>query len=394
MAIQFSIDFQQHPTIDQQGVAEALSNACEIIKHNLSTFTHSSQMHSSINNFYQACENDHWTSGFWPGTIWLAYENTQDEVFKESGLVQVESFNQRILNKVEIEHHDLGFLFTPACVSAWKLTGSDLARESAILGADALIDRYQAKGGFIQAWGAMDERDNYRFIIDCLMNVPLLHWAAEETKQEKYRQIASTHTKTTLDNIIREDGSTYHTFFMDPVTGRPVRGSACQGYSDESAWARGQAWGIYGFALAYKNEKDEQYRQAFETVTQYFFQHLPGDLVPYWDLSFTSGSNEPRDTSSASIAACGLLEMAALVDEEQAQLYRSIARKLIYSVYTNYAVKDINQSNGLVLHGTYSKKTPFNTCTEEGVDECVSWGDYFYMEALTRLNKEWDSYWN
>ena len=86
--------------------------------------------------------------------------------------------------------------------------------------------------------------------------------------------------------------------------------------------------------------------------------------------------------------------MASLVDEEQAQLYRSIARKLIYSVYTNYAVKDINQSNGLVLHGTYSKKTPFNTCTEEGVDECVSWGDYFYMEALTRLNKEWDSYWN
>ena len=100
MAIQFSIDFEQYPAIDQQSVAEALSHACQVIKHNLSTFTHSSQMHSSINNFYQACENDHWTSGFWTGTIWLAYENTQDEAFKESGLVQVESFNQRILNKV------------------------------------------------------------------------------------------------------------------------------------------------------------------------------------------------------------------------------------------------------------------------------------------------------
>ncbi|MCQ1061163.1 glycoside hydrolase family 88 protein [Photobacterium sp. ZSDE20] len=393
MGINFTINFEQYQTIDKQGVTQALSDAINIIKHNLTTFTHASQMHSSVKNQYQACKNDHWTSGFWPGTIWLAYENSLDDVFKDSNLIQIQSFHQRIINKVEIDHHDLGFLYSPSCVSAWKLTKNEQGRESAILAADALIARYQSKGGFIQAWGAMNQLENYRFIIDCLMNVPLLYWASEETGDDKYRQIASVHSRTTLENIIREDGSTYHTFFMEPESGKPLRGSACQGFSDDSAWARGQAWGIYGFALAYKHEKDKEYLKAFERVAEYFFHHLPDDLVPYWDLNFNNGSNEPRDTSSASIAACGLLEMADLVDNEKAALYRSIAKKLIYSIYNSYAVKNIDQSNGLVLHGTYSKKTPFNTCDEEGVDECVSWGDYFYMEALTRLNKDWDSYW-
>jgi len=395
MSIQLTINFEKYKNINKQEVAQALVDATSIVKSNLQYFTHASQMHSSINNHYLVCENDHWTSGFWPGVIWLAYENTNDEEFKKSGLVQVDSFHNRIINKVEIDHHDLGFLYTPSCVSAWKLTQSERAKSSAILAADALIARYHEKGGFIQAWGSMHEKENYRFIIDCLMNIPLLYWATEVTGDDKYRQIASIHCNTTLNNIIREDGSTFHTFFMDPETGYPVRGSACQGYSDESAWARGQAWGIYGFALAYKHEKDEKYIKAFETVTEYFLSYLPEDLVPYWDLSFAQGSDEPRDTSSASIAACGLLEMSQLIDDpQQAQLYRDIAEKILRSVYQNYAVKSIEQSNGLVLNGTYSKKTPFNTCTEEGVDECVSWGDYFYMEALTRLNKDWDSYWN
>lgn len=394
MSIKLNVNFESYRNISEEEVTEALANATDIIKHNLQFFTHNSQMHSSIDNNYLACENNHWTSGFWPGSIWLAYENTKDEAFKSSGLVQVESFHHRIINKVEIDHHDLGFLYTPACVSAWKLTQSELAKSSAILAADALIARYHEKGGFIQAWGSMHEKENYRFIIDCLMNLPLLYWASDVTGDEKYRHIASIHCNTTLNNIIREDGSTYHTFFMDPETGEPARGSACQGYSDESAWARGQAWGIYGFALAYKHEKDEKYLRAFETVTEYFFAHLPEDLVPYWDLSFVSGTDEPRDTSSASIAVCGLLEMAQLVDQEQAAFYRSIAEKVLRSVVVNYAVKDVSESNGLVLHGTYSKKTPFNTCTQEGVDECVSWGDYFYMEALTRLNKDWQSYWD
>lgn len=394
MPLALKKDFGQYQTIERHEIQQAITNATQIIKQNLAEFTDSSQMHSSVNNHYHRCENNQWTCGFWPGSIWLAYENTRDEAFKYAGLVQVESFYQRIVRQVEIDHHDLGFLYTPSCVSAWKLTGSEQAKKAALLAADALMARFHTRGEFIQAWGSMHEEDNYRFIIDCLMNVPLLYWAASVTHDNKYRDVARKHSQTTLKHIIRDDGSTYHTFFMDPQSGEPRRGSACQGYSDESAWARGQAWGIYGFALAYKHEQDPRYRSAFETVAEYFLNHLPQDLVPYWDLSFTSGHEQPRDSSSASIAACGLLEMASLVEPTQADRYRSIARKLIASVYQHYAVKSAQQSNGLVLHATYSKKTPFNTCTEEGVDECVSWGDYFYMEALTRLNIEWDSYWD
>ena len=123
-----------------------------------------------------------------------------------------------------------------------------------------------------------------------------------------------------------------------------------------------------------------------------FLSRLPEDMIPYWDLIFTEG-DEPRDSSSASIAACGFLEMAQVLNEEEGCYYISQAKRLILSLYENYRVKDPLRSNGLVLHGTYSKKSPYNTCTPEGVDECVSWGDYFYMEALTRLKGGWASYW-
>ena len=116
-------------------------------------------------------------------------------------------------------------------------------------------------------------------------------------------------------------------------------------------------------------------------------------MVPYWDLEFTDGSDEPRDSSSASIAVCGMLEMAKYLEEEDAHYYTKIARQIMKSVYDNYAVRDQTQSNGLVLHSTYSKHSPYNTCNHYGVDECNSWGDYFYMEALTRLKKDWRLYW-
>ena len=183
---------------------------------------------------------------------------------------------------------------------------------------------------------------------------------------------------------------------MDINTGKPLRGVTCQGYKDDSFWARGQAWSIYGTALAFRYTKNAGYVKTFRRCLDFYLSKLPQDLVPYWDMIFTSGS-EPRDSSSASIVACGLLEMANLIeseDAEQAAEFRSLAKKMIFSLVTYYAVKNYPESNGIVLHGTYSKKSPYNTCTQEGVDECVSWGDYFYMEALTRLtNPAWEIYW-
>lgn len=144
--------------------------------------------------------------------------------------------------------------------------------------------------------------------------------------------------------------------------------------------------------MSYRYSHDPVCIEQFGSASAYFLSKLPEDLVPYWDLIFTEG-DEPRDSSSASITACGFLEMAPFLGEEDSAYYISQAKRLMQSLYENYRVKDPLLSNGLVLHGTYSKKSPYNTCTPEGVDECVSWGDYFYMEALTRLKGGWASYW-
>lgn len=239
----------------------------------------------------------------------------------------------------------------------------------------------------------MDAPENYRLIIDCLLNLPLLYWASEETGDPKYHDIAEKHIHTAVANVIREDYSTWHTFFFDMKTGAPDHGATCQGYRDGSAWTRGQAWGIYGMALAYRYTKRAEYIDIFKHVTEYFLSHMPADLVPYWDLEFTSGDEQPRDSSSASIAACGMLEMVKYLPEQERGYYVTAAKQLMKAVYDKCAVKDYSQSNGLVLHSTYSNHSPYNTCNHYGVDECNSWGDYFYMEALTRLTKNWEPYW-
>lgn len=379
--------------IKKEEISNALNFASAQILRNLDGFTHQFINAYSENNFYRPIPNNYWTTGFWTGEIWLAYEYTGDEKLKKAGEIQIDSFLDRINRKIEVDHHDMGFLYTPSCVAGYKLIGSENGREAAIKAADQLILRFHEKGEFIQAWGAMNEENNYRLIIDCLLNLPLLYWASEETGEEKYKDIAEKHIHTTMANVIREDYSTWHTFFFNPQTGEASHGATCQGYRDGSAWARGQAWGIYGCALAYRYTGRTEYIETFRNVSGYFLDHLPEDLVPFWDLEFTDGSNEPRDSSSASIAACGMLEMASYMEEAEATKYQSIASKIMKSVVDNYAVRDHKTSNGLVLHSTYSNHTPFNTCDHKGVDECNVWGDYFYMEALTRLYKQWNPYW-
>ncbi|MBB4216471.1 unsaturated chondroitin disaccharide hydrolase [Rhizobium sp. BK212] len=380
------------PITDEE-VKAALDLAVAHIRRNLPTFTYASQNHSSVGNFYPAVANTQWTAGFWPGELWLAFEHSGDPVFRHAAQIQVQSFLHRIVNRIETDHHDMGFLYSPSCIAAWKLVRDEDGRRAALLAADQLIERFQPVGQFIQAWGRKGVAEEYRYIIDCLLNLPLLYWASRETGDPKYREIALTHARTTLANSVRPDDSTYHTFYMDPATGAPVRGATKQGYRDDSAWARGQAWAISGMALSYRYERIEEYRQTFDRLLAFYLNRLPADMVPYWDLVFSDGDGEPRDSSSASIAACGLLEMADLVEAEAAERYRILARRMMKSLADHYAVKDPTVSNGLVLHATYSKKSPFNTCRGEGIDECVSWGDYYYMEALTRLSRSWSSYW-
>lgn len=385
---------EQKPEITTAEVIDGLSTASKQILGVLPEFTDCFQKAYSEDGFYQATENRDWTTGFWTGEIWLAYEFTKDERLKAAGDIQMKDFLNRIDNRIDVETHDLGFLYSPSCVAGYKLTGSPAGKEAALKAADELITRFHEKGEFIQAWGPLGAPDNYRLIIDCLLNLPLLYWATDETGDEKYREIAEKHIHTALANVIREDFSTWHTFFFNMETGEPDHGATCQGYRDGSAWARGQAWGIYGTAIGYKYTKRREYIDIFKGVTDYYLRHLPEDLVPFWDLEFGDGDDDqPRDSSSASIAACGMLEMAKYMEPEDAAYYTGIAKKFMKSVKDHYAVTDFETSNGLVLHSTYSNHSPYNTCNHYGVDECNIWGDYFYMEALTRLHKDWCVYW-
>lgn len=391
-------DLENYREADMDEVRAAMDIAAAQVERNLDTFTEKFPGANSFDNFYKPGPNVDWTTGFWTGEIWLAYENAKTEEERErlrrAGEIQVDSFLERIEKRKDVDHHDMGFLYSLSCVAAYKLTGMEKAKKAALLAADNLISRFQPVGEFIQAWGEMGAKDNYRFIIDCLLNLPLLYWASEETGEEKYRNIAEKHIHTALANVIREDDSTWHTFFMDPETGKPDHGATCQGYKDGSAWARGQAWGVYGTAVGYRYTKREEYIGYFKRVTRYFLEHLPEDLCPYWDLGFGDGDDEARDSSSAVIAVCGMLEMSKYLGEEDACYYTSAARKLLRQMIVKYSVKDSEKSNGLLLMGTYSKKSPYNTCTEAGVNECVIWGDYFYMEALHRLlTPDWKIYW-
>ena len=161
-----------------------------------------------------------------------------------------------------------------------------------------------------------------------------------------------------------------------------MRGATCQGYKDDSCWARGQAWGVYGTAISYRYTRRPEYLDAFRRVLAYYLERLPEDLVPYWDMTFTSGTEEPRDSSSASTWPAACWRPPSTSAPTRLPSTRRLAAQMLGSVARHYAVKEGPQGIGLVRHGTYSKKSPYNTCTPEGVDECVSWGDYFYMEAL------------
>lgn len=379
--------------IIQSEIKAAKDVAIQLIGDNISKFTFQFPSASSVRQFYDQTDNDDWTNGFWTGTLWLAYEETGEACYKDAALIQVDSFLERIKRKIVVDHHDMGFLYSPSCVAAYKLTQNQTAKKAALLAADNLLGRFQEKGQFFQAWGHLGDEENYRLIIDCLLNMPLLFWATEVTGDSNYADKAASHIETAMQYVIRGDNSTYHTYYFDPETGDPLRGMTHQGYRDGSAWARGQAWGIYGAALSYGRLKKQEYIDVFIKLVDYFISHLPKDLIPYWDFDFNEGSVEPRDSSAAVIAICGMLEMAKYLEKSQAEYYTRIAKQLMKAIVEKCSVINSKESNGLLLHGTYAKASPYNPCTDVGVEECNIWGDYYYMEALIRLSRDWNSYW-
>ena len=369
----------------------ALNEALKKIDMMIPTFTDMFPEHASVNNVYPPVPNNAgWNTGFWTGMLWHAYEMTGNEKYKEVALHHIPSFYERIDKKLGVDHHDMGFLYTPSCVAAYKLTGDEMAKAAAIKAADQLISRYHDKGKFIQAWGKTGDPNAYRLIVDCLLNIPLLYWTTEVTGDPKYREIALNHFNTTIEVCCRADASTYHTYYFDYETGAPKKGVTAQGASDDSAWARGQTWGTYGPMLTYIYEKNDKALQVFKATASYYLNHLPEDYIAFWDLSFTDGDDEPRDSSSNAIWLCGVLEGIKYMDENDPlrKLFVNAAKRIMNSLIDNYLTKDIPEANGLLLHATYGKPQ------KNGVDEMNIWGDYFYMEALHRmLDPEWKLYW-
>lgn len=334
--------------------------------------------------------NSGWTTSFWPGMFWLAWELTGDEDYLAAARRHAADFVRRVRAGEDIDTHDLGFLYTLSCVTAWRLTGDAEARDAALSAADHLMGRFLEPAGIIQAWGDLnDPAQRGRTIIDSLMNTPLLTWAAAQTGEERYADAVRRHTTQLRENILRPDDSTFHTFYWDVETGAPVRGATEQGAGDRSCWARGQAWGIYGFAINHRATGDPALLASSWRCADYFLAHLPADGVPYWDLVYSEGSDAPRDSSAAAIAACGFLELAQVeTDPERAERARAVADRLIADLIAGYTPLPAGSSDALLLHGVYDM--PKNI----GVDEGTLWGDYFFLEALTRVAKpEWTSYW-
>ena len=378
---------------NRQAFSDELNSArqhtLELIRRHLTQFGEKFPAETCVNGYYPLTENVEWTTSFWTGQLWLAWEMTGDKTFRALAEKNVRSFGLRIAGRSDTNTHDLGFLYTLSCVSAWRLTGSRDARGFALQAAEALLERFHSKAHIIQAWGDLNDPEQQgRMIIDCNMNLPLLYWASEQTGDPRYAQAATAHAGQAANYIVREDASTYHTYYMDVQTGEPRFGNTHQGYSDTSCWSRGQAWGIYGFLLSYQHTGDKQMVELSRSLAHYFLNRLPEDDVCHWDLALL-GTDAVRDSSAAAIAACGLLELVKALptlDANRAH-YEEMALRIALSLTDNYLAHDDDPTEGLLQHSVY------HMGSGKGVDQCCSWGDYFYLELLARLRQIWHPYW-
>ncbi|MFH4617932.1 glycoside hydrolase family 88 protein [Vibrio furnissii] len=342
-----------------------------------------------VNGYYPLTENVEWTTSFWTGQMWLAWEMSGDATFREAAERQVRSFGLRIASRHDTNTHDLGFLYTLSCVAAWRLTGNRDARGFSLQAAEALLERFHEKAHIIQAWGDLSDPEQAgRMIIDCNMNLPLLYWASEQTGDQRFANAAKAHVQQAARYLIRDDASSFHTYYMDVNTGEALYGNTQQGYADDSCWSRGQAWGIYGFLLSYLYTGDQAMVSLSKKLANYFLNRLPEDSVCHWDLALVN-TDALRDSSSAAIAVCGLLELVKqlpVTDPDRAH-YQQWAMNIMSSLTRHYLSSEQDPTNGLLQHSVY------HLSSNKGVDECASWGDYFYVEALVRFTQTWKLYW-
>jgi unsaturated chondroitin disaccharide hydrolase len=368
--------------------SDALTQAFDTIRRTIPRMGTSAPCIGNEDLTYERCARDFWVEGFWSGQLWLAFDETQDAVFKEAASAQYPYFFAR-LDRPETHDHDMGFLYSLSLVAGYELTGDEDTRRGALRAAESLAGRYNPNGRFIRAWNDWGDgtSNRGRIIIDCMENLGLLFWAAEQTGESRYKEIAIAHAHTASDHIVRADGSSYHTFQFDPDTGEPLRGETMQGYTDESCWSRGQSWGIHGFALAHRYTGEARFHDTATKLADYALAHLPDDHVPYWDYQLPDDEIPYRDTSAGAIMAAGLFLLAdQLADETQASRYRDAARAILDGLIAGYTTFDHPGAEGLLTQGASHVKSGY-------ANNMLPYGDYFFVEALLRAEGRTAFFW-
>jgi len=316
-----------------------------------------------------------WTSGFFPGELWYLYELSQDDKWKELARKYTVPVEQEKLNGVT---HDMGFKIYCSVGNGYRLTGDAHYKEVLIEAAKTLSTRFNPKVGLIRSWDHHSGQWAYPVIIDNMLNLELLFEASRLTADSSFYKIAVSHADKTIKNHFRADFSTFHVVSYNPESGEVEKRQTHQGYSDASAWARGQAWALYGYTMCYRETKNPAYLRQAEAVAGFIFsnKHLPKDLVPYWDFDAPGIPDEPRDVSAAAVIASALYELSAYA--LPGNQYQAKADTIMGNLARNYTSAK-GENKGFILgHSTGSKPM------DSEVDVPLVYADYYYLEALVR----------
>nr|WP_235941616.1 glycoside hydrolase family 88 protein [Paenibacillus puerhi] len=364
-------------TIIEETLSRIESKIERLIEHAGSSYPD----HAGPDGIYKFRQADWWTSGFFPGMLWILYDLTGRERFKAAAWGRDADIAGWFGRPTVELNHDVGFQFLPTAVIKHTLTGDGEALRHGLTAANFLASRFHPAGGFIRAWNLGPDgqpRPGWA-IVDCLMNLPLLFWASGVSGDPRYKQMAVIHADTILKHGLREDGSVSHICSFDPESGHFIETLGGQGAAPDSAWSRGTAWALYGYALVYRATGESRYLHAAKRAAHYFLAALPEDGVPYWDFRLVRREGEPRDTSAAVIAASGLLELAESVPDPERRLYEDASKRLLRVLTGAWTTWNDDSHQALLTGATGNRPLGHH------VDFSLIFGDYFYLEAFAKL---------
>lgn len=317
-----------------------------------------------------------WTSGFFPGSLWLIYEITKESYFKS----KAEKFTEALDSVPYYTHtHDLGFMLYCSYGNGYRLTDNANYRDALLKGAASLAGRYSSTVGCIRSW----DFGTYKFpvIVDNMMNLELLTWAFKQSGNEEFIEIATSHANTTMANHFRTNNSSYHVVDYDPETETVFKKMTHQGYSDESSWARGQAWGLYGYTMMFKETGEKDYLEQAKAIASFIMNHptLPEDGIPFWDFDSRYIPNDYRDVSAAAIMASALLDLSVLANERR---YLDMAERVLQSLSGDGYLNTAGTKNYFILDHSVGNLQGFSE-----IDTPINYADYYFLEALIRYAK-------